>query len=121
VQPLVELRKVGSHLFCAFVVALSLRGSLFSLYFLDSASQAYEKREVKAFLDAIDAFNNIADDWLKAHMAGLVADFHRQYILKFVKPYRRLRISCLAAVLFLNSVSAPLHFIPLKLQHRHFA
>lgn len=37
--------------------------------------------------------------FLVGHMDSMIADFHKQYILKFVKPYRRLRVSFLANAL----------------------
>jgi len=61
--------------------------------------KAYEKRDVPSFTKALAEFRDTADDWILSHMDSMIADFHKQYILKFVKPYRRLRVAFLANAL----------------------
>lgn len=61
--------------------------------------KAFEKRDVISFNTALAEFSVTADEWLLGHMEVIIADFHKQYILKFVKPYRRLRINGLAEAL----------------------
>jgi COP9 signalosome complex subunit 2 len=61
--------------------------------------RAYERRDVNSFTKALGEFQQTADDWILSHMDSMIADFHKQYILKFVKPYRRLRVAFLANAL----------------------
>jgi len=61
--------------------------------------KAHEKRDVPAFTKALAEFKDTADEWIVTHMDSMIVDFHKQYILKFVKPYRRLRVGFLAQAL----------------------
>lgn len=61
--------------------------------------KAYEKKDVTGFTDSLTSFKQVADDWIMTHMGSMITDFHKQYIMKFVQPYRRLRIDYLAKAL----------------------
>lgn len=61
--------------------------------------KAYERKDVLSFTDALGEFRQQADDWMLNHMDIMITDFHKQYILKFVRPYRRLKVDHLAKAL----------------------
>jgi len=77
--------------------------------------RAYEKRDVPSFTKALAEFQASADDWILAHMDSMIADFHKQYILKFVKPYRRLRVSFLANALQIKEETCESYLVQLVL------
>lgn len=62
--------------------------------------KAKEKRDVNAFALALADFDKTwGDQWIKRHMQTMIADFHKSFILQFVKSYRMLRIAYLAEIL----------------------
>jgi len=62
--------------------------------------KAKEKRDVKAFASALEDFDKTwGDEWIKKHMQSMIADFHKAFILQFVKSYRMLKIDFLARCL----------------------
>jgi len=77
--------------------------------------KAYEKRDVPSFTKALAEFQATADDWILVHMDSMIADFHKQYILKFVKPYRRLRVSFLANALQIKEETCESYLVQLVL------
>jgi len=77
--------------------------------------KAYEARNVIDFNSALDEFNRTADEWLLNHMGIMIADFHKQYIIKFVKPYRRLKISFLADALKIPAEKCERYLVQLVL------
>jgi len=59
-----------------------------------------QKRDVKGFQKALSDFEKQwGDKWLKKHMESMIADFHKVFILKFVKPYEKLKIAFLSHAL----------------------
>jgi len=77
--------------------------------------RAYEKRDVSNFTKALAEFQSTADEWILAHMDSMIADFHKHYIKKFVKPYRRLRISFLANALQIKEETCESYLVQLVL------
>jgi len=86
-----------------------------ALQAVSALRKAYEKKDVTGFTDSLASFKKVADEWVMNHMGSMITDFHKQYIMKFVKPYRRLRIAYLAKALRIEAKQCEDYLVQLVL------